>query len=108
VPIAVIDRPGYRFKAAASRAAQRFASARLDESDAAGLALMKPPAWVLLTLPLSDLSSTTLREGRAAAATKASPEGKKALKAAKKELKKAKKAVKKEAKKNNKKKAKRR
>jgi len=107
VPIAVIDRPGYRFKAIASRAAQRFASARLDESDAAGLALMAPPAWTLLTLPLSALSSTTLREGRAAGAQKPSPKAKKGLKAAKKELKKAKKAVKKDVKKS-KKKAKRR
>jgi nicotinate-nucleotide adenylyltransferase len=107
VPIAVIDRPGYRFKAAASRAAQRFASARLDESDAAGLALMQPPAWMLLTLPLSNLSSTTLREGRVVGAKKPSPKAKKALKAAKKELKKVKKVVKKQAKKR-KKKAKRR
>jgi hypothetical protein len=68
---------------------------------------MAPPAWVLLTLPLSALSSTTLREDRAAAATKPSRQSKKARKAAKKELKKAKKAAKKDAKKS-KKKAKRR
>jgi nicotinate-nucleotide adenylyltransferase len=61
VPIAVLDRPGFRLKARASKAAQRFASAAIDESDAAGLALMRPPAWTLLTIPLSKLSSTALR-----------------------------------------------
>jgi nicotinate-nucleotide adenylyltransferase len=61
VPIAVIDRPGYRLKARASRAAHRFASAVVDETDAPGLAGMQPPAWTLLTLPLSGLSSTRLR-----------------------------------------------
>jgi nicotinate-nucleotide adenylyltransferase len=63
VPIAVLDRPGYRLKARASRAAQRFAFAALDESDARGLASMDPPAWTLLSLPLSSLSSTRLRAG---------------------------------------------
>ena len=61
VPIAVLDRPGFRLKARASKAAQRFAAAAIDESDAAGLALMRPPAWTLLTIPLSKLSSTGLR-----------------------------------------------
>ncbi len=63
VPIAVLDRPSYRLKARASRAAQRFAFAVLDESDARGLASMEPPAWTLLSLPLSSLSSTRLRGG---------------------------------------------
>src|SRR4029079_2454290 len=65
VPIAVLDRPGYRLNARASRAAQRFAFAALDESDARGLASMGPPAWTLLSLPLSRLSSTRLRGGLA-------------------------------------------
>jgi nicotinate-nucleotide adenylyltransferase len=64
VPIAVLDRPGYRLKARASKAAQRFAFAALDETDARGLAGMEPPAWTLLTLPLSSLSSTRLRGGK--------------------------------------------
>ena len=64
MPIAVLDRPGYRLKARASRAAQRFASAALDETDAPGLPGMEPPAWTLLTLPLSSLSSTRLRGGQ--------------------------------------------
>ena len=61
VPIAVFDRPGYRLKARASRAAQRFLDYRVDETDAGGLALLIPPAWTMLTHPLSDLSSTALR-----------------------------------------------
>ena len=71
VPIAVFDRPGYRMAARASRAAQRFAAYRVDETDAGGLADLIPPAWTLLTHPLSGLSSTALR---------AKPDGKKAKK----------------------------
>jgi nicotinate-nucleotide adenylyltransferase len=47
MPVAVFDRPGFR----------------VDQSDAAGLALLPPPAWCLLTVPLSPLSSTALRNG---------------------------------------------
>ena len=61
VPIAVFDRTGYRLKARASRAAQRFLDYRVDETDAGGLALLIPPAWTMLTHPLSGLSSTALR-----------------------------------------------
>ncbi len=63
VPVAVLDRPGFRLKAQAGKAAHLFARNRVDASDAKGLALMAPPAWTLLTLPLSPLSSTALREG---------------------------------------------
>ncbi|QKP76362.1 nicotinate-nucleotide adenylyltransferase [Methyloligella sp. GL2] len=62
VPIAVFDRPGYRLKAQAGKAAQYFAKFRVDQSDAAGLASLPAPAWTTLTLPLSELSSTQLRE----------------------------------------------
>jgi len=62
VPVAVLDRPGYRLKARASKAAHRFANAYIDETDASGLALLEPPAWTILTHPLSHLSSTALRE----------------------------------------------
>ncbi len=64
VPIAVVDRPGWRLKALASKAARAFASARLPESDAAGLASHPPPAWTFLTGPLSQVSSTALRKAR--------------------------------------------
>jgi nicotinate-nucleotide adenylyltransferase len=63
LPIAVIDRPGYRLKALSGKAAHSFASRRLDESDAALLPFCAPPAWVYLTAPLHDLSSTAIREG---------------------------------------------
>ena len=94
VPIAVLDRPGYRLKARASRAAQRFAFAALDESDARGLASMGPPAWTLLSLPLSSLSSTRLRGGKDATPPQAKT--RKTAKQAKKVAKKAKKAAKEE------------
>jgi len=61
LPIAVLDRPGFRFKALSSPAARSFARARIDESDAAGLASLEPPAWTFLTLPLSSQSSTSIR-----------------------------------------------
>jgi len=62
IPIAVLDRPGYRLKARSSQAAQRFAPYYVDETDAAGLALLVPPAWTVLSHKLSGLSSTALRE----------------------------------------------
>ena len=65
LPIAVVDRPGWRFRALSSIAATRFASARLPEQDAAVLASLRPPAWVFLTGPLSDISSTAIRNGSA-------------------------------------------
>jgi nicotinate-nucleotide adenylyltransferase len=64
LPIAVFDRPGYRLKALASKAAQRFAGYRIDETKAAGLAGLVPPAWTVLAHPLSALSSTAIRAGR--------------------------------------------
>jgi nicotinate-nucleotide adenylyltransferase len=98
VPIAVLDRPGYRLKARASRTAQRFASAAVDETDAPGLPGIEPPAWTLLTLPLSSLSSTRLRGGKEAKSSRGKP--RKAAKAAKKEVKKAEKAAKRRAEKD--------
>jgi nicotinate-nucleotide adenylyltransferase len=65
VPIAVLDRPGYRLKGRASKAAQRFSLYMIDESDAAGLARLEPPAWTILTDRLSPLSSTKLRAQKA-------------------------------------------
>lgn len=61
VPMAIIDRPGYRLKALAGLTAQRFASARFDERDAAFLPGAPAPAWTFLTSRLSPLSSTQLR-----------------------------------------------
>jgi nicotinate-nucleotide adenylyltransferase len=61
VPIVVVDRPGWRLKALASKAARAFAAARLPESKAASLAHHPAPAWTFLTGPLSRVSSTALR-----------------------------------------------
>jgi nicotinate-nucleotide adenylyltransferase len=61
VPIVVVDRPGWRLKALASKAARAFASSRVPETDARSLAHRPPPAWTFLTGPLSAVSSTALR-----------------------------------------------
>jgi nicotinate-nucleotide adenylyltransferase len=61
VPIVVVDRPGWRLKALASKAARAFARARRPEADAATLTAMPPPAWTFLTGPLSHASSTAIR-----------------------------------------------
>lgn len=62
IPIAVINRPGYRLAAAASPAARRYDWARVRQRDAGALALMRAPAWTLLTVPLNPQSSTAIRE----------------------------------------------
>jgi nicotinate-nucleotide adenylyltransferase len=64
MPIAVVDRPGLRMKALASQAARAFAAARIPELRAAALPLAGPPAWTMLTGPLSPLSSTEMRRSR--------------------------------------------
>jgi nicotinate-nucleotide adenylyltransferase len=61
MPIAVLDRPSFRLKARASKAAHRFSEFHVDESDASGLAQLEPPAWTILSHRLSALSSTKLR-----------------------------------------------
>lgn len=65
MPIAVVDRPGWRLPGLSSRAALALARWRLPESDARSLASREPPAWTLLTIRLSDLSSTALRKSAA-------------------------------------------
>jgi nicotinate-nucleotide adenylyltransferase len=66
VPIAVVDRPGWRLKALASPAARLLAHARVGERMACGLARTCAPAWAYLGLRLSGLSSTAIRTGRPA------------------------------------------
>jgi nicotinate-nucleotide adenylyltransferase len=61
VPIVVVDRPGWRMKALASKAARAFAKSRKPETEAALLAHTPPPAWTFLTGPLSHVSSTAIR-----------------------------------------------
>jgi nicotinate-nucleotide adenylyltransferase len=64
MPVAVLDRPGWRHKAIASPAGSFLRGRRLPERSARGLALAKPPAWTFLSIPLSHLSSTELRQQR--------------------------------------------
>ena len=61
VPIAVVDRPGWRFKALASPAAVRLMPFRVPETRAGSLVTMRPPAWVFLSTRLSTASSSALR-----------------------------------------------
>jgi nicotinate-nucleotide adenylyltransferase len=61
MPIAVEDRPGWRGRALASRAAHYYSSSRIPEYMALALPLLPPPAWCYLSGPLSKLSSTALR-----------------------------------------------
>src|SRR5262249_16834849 len=60
VPIVVVDRPGWRMKALASKAARAFAKSRRPETDAALLAHTPPPAWTFLPGPRSHAPSTAI------------------------------------------------
>ena len=62
MPIAVFDRPGWRYRALASRAATAFAACRLPEAESPGLADRQTPAWCFLSIRLSTLSSTLMRK----------------------------------------------
>ena len=64
VPIAVIDRPGWRFKALASPTARYLSRYRLRERHARMLPDLSPPAWIFLSTRLSNQSSTALRAHR--------------------------------------------
>jgi len=67
VPIAVVDRPGWRLRSLAAPAARALVSRRVPERLAPCLAAGHPPAWTLLTTRLSPQSSTALRWRRTAA-----------------------------------------
>lgn len=64
MPIAVEDRPEWRYRALSSPAASRFSRFRIPEREAATLAGLMPPAWCYLSGPLSKLSSTALRAAK--------------------------------------------
>lgn len=65
LPIGVLARPGSRLPARFSHAATLMRDARLPQSRAAQLADMDPPAWVLINVPMSNLSSTAIRARQA-------------------------------------------
>jgi nicotinate-nucleotide adenylyltransferase len=60
-PVAIMDRPGWRYKALASPAARTFARYRLDAARARLLPLLNPPAWCMLAMPMANISSTAIR-----------------------------------------------
>jgi len=65
MPIAVVDRPGWRLKALSSPAAQALGRQRQQESRSKLAALPgRPAGWTLLSTRLSDQSSTRLRGGK--------------------------------------------
>ncbi len=64
LPIAVVNRPGTLEAALSAPAARALAAHRLDEADAARLAVQPPPAWTFLIGPRSPVSSTELRARR--------------------------------------------
>ncbi len=66
VPIAVMDRPGWRLPAMSSPAAHTFHSAYVPEWQANNLASKQAPAWSLITGQLSHLSSTLIRDSASA------------------------------------------
>ncbi|MDD5586652.1 MAG: nicotinate-nucleotide adenylyltransferase [Alphaproteobacteria bacterium] len=61
VPIAVFRRPGYAAGHRDGRAAQRFAAARQKTGAAGQLAVMTPPAWLMLDNRPNPLSATQVR-----------------------------------------------
>ena len=64
-PIAVFDRNPYSIKAGMSKAAIRFARARLQEADARAVVTSEPPAWVFIHSKPHPASSTEIRQRRA-------------------------------------------
>ena len=61
IPVAVIDRPGWRLRGMSSKAAIRYRRAFVPPARAVLVPGLPPPAWTFLTAPLSHLSSTALR-----------------------------------------------
>lgn len=68
VPIGVIARPGSRTAARFSRAAAILGGHRLPEHRARELPDAIPPAWVLINVPMTALSSSAIRAARRASA----------------------------------------
>ena len=61
MPIAVVDRPGQRFRAVSGPAARALSRWRITDAEARRLADLDAPRWVLLGGPRSSLSSTAIR-----------------------------------------------
>jgi len=65
VPVGVLARPGDQVKAGLSPAARTYARWRLPKEAAVGLATARAPAWLLLSGPMVEASSTALRQAGA-------------------------------------------
>ena len=61
VPVAVMARPGQRISARLSPAARYFRRFKLRSREAMRIAQAPPPAWVFVNVPMSDMSSTSIR-----------------------------------------------
>ncbi len=61
LPIGVLSRPEEQISAGLSPASRRYARYRVPKSAARGLALMKAPAWTLMSGPMVEASSTAIR-----------------------------------------------
>ena len=67
VPIGVLSRPGTRLAARLSKAARVMASSRLPARRAGLLGSSRPPAWVMVDMPMSNASSSAIRAAKQAA-----------------------------------------
>jgi nicotinate-nucleotide adenylyltransferase len=66
IALAVFARPGYSIRALQGRAATRFAQRRVPDIVAPSLLARKPPAFVFVTMPLRNESSSAIRQRRKA------------------------------------------
>jgi nicotinate-nucleotide adenylyltransferase len=64
MPVAVLNRPGLRYRALASPAAKTFRNVRLPVEAASLLPDTVPPAWCFLPGPHVPVSSSRLRQAR--------------------------------------------
>ena len=62
VPVGVLARPCQRISARMSRAARIYRQHRLLGRAAPLLSRVQPPSWCFINLPMSDASSTAIRE----------------------------------------------
>jgi nicotinate-nucleotide adenylyltransferase len=65
MPIAVLDRPGHNLTAPQSLAGRYMNRWRLPQHEAAALASLQPPCFLLLKSKLNPLSATALRQRKA-------------------------------------------
>ena len=62
LPVVVVDRPSFRYRALSSQAAHYYDWCYLESANLKDFAFLQPPVWTFMTIPLSDKSSTAIRE----------------------------------------------